>query len=58
MNYSEGVRQQLECLRWETRHHAAVLIQSTWRGWRSRRRWPTLKRNLELHQATVPSAVG
>ncbi|XP_054287258.1 unconventional myosin-IXb-like [Macrosteles quadrilineatus] len=52
---SEGVRQQLECLRWETRHRAAVLIQATWRGWRLRRRWPTLKRNLELHQASNPT---
>ncbi|KAG8276288.1 Myosin [Homalodisca vitripennis] len=55
---SEGVRQQLESVRWETRHVAAVLIQSTWRGWRLRRRWPTLKRNLELHQASNGNSVG
>ncbi|XP_046994484.1 myosin-I heavy chain [Schistocerca americana] len=45
---SEGARQQLESLRSETRHRAAVLIQSTWRGWRLRRRWPALRRSLEL----------
>lgn len=46
--FSEGARQQLENLRTNTRHRAALTIQSTWRGWRLRRRWPTLKRNLEL----------
>nr|XP_027238453.1 unconventional myosin-IXb-like [Penaeus vannamei] len=45
---SEGARQQLEMLRIETRHRAATLIQAVWRGWHFRRRWPTLKRNLEL----------
>ena len=45
---SEGARQQLEALRAETRHNAAVSIQSTWRGWHFRRRWPTVKRQLEL----------
>lgn len=45
---SEGARQQLEALRAETRHKAAVAIQSTWRGWHFRRRWPTVKRQLEL----------
>lgn len=45
---SEGARQQLEALRAETRHNAAVAIQSTWRGWHFRRRWPTVKRQLEL----------
>lgn len=49
---SEGARQQLEMLRSETRHRASVLIQSTWRGWRLRRRWPALRRNLELQHAT------
>ncbi|XP_076268731.1 unconventional myosin-IXb-like dachs isoform X3 [Rhynchophorus ferrugineus] len=41
---SEGIRQQLENLRNETRHKAATLIQSTWRGWRCRYRWSTLRR--------------
>ncbi|CAL4058834.1 unnamed protein product [Meganyctiphanes norvegica] len=45
---SEGARQQLEMFRIETRHRAATLIQAVWRGWHIRRRWPTLKRNLEL----------
>ena len=35
-------------MRAETRHNAAVSIQSTWRGWHFRRRWPTVKRQLEL----------
>ncbi|XP_045609513.1 unconventional myosin-Vb-like [Procambarus clarkii] len=45
---SEGARQQLEMLRIEMRHRAATLLQAVWRGWHFRRRWPTLKRNLEL----------
>ncbi len=56
---SEGARQQLESLRADTRHRAAVSIQSTWRGWHLRRRWPTVKRQLELHsrRANAASAV-
>ncbi|KAL7647373.1 UNVERIFIED_CONTAM: hypothetical protein RMT77_000969 [Armadillidium vulgare] len=45
---SEGARQKLEIMRIETRHKAATLIQSVWRGWNLRRKWPNLKRNLEL----------
>ncbi|XP_011312916.1 unconventional myosin-IXb isoform X2 [Fopius arisanus] len=37
---SEGIRQQLENLRSETRRKAATAIQCTWRGWRVRKRWP------------------
>ncbi|XP_046742068.1 unconventional myosin-IXAa isoform X2 [Diprion similis] len=37
---SEGIRQQLEALRADTRRRAATAIQSSWRGWRIRRRWP------------------
>ncbi|PNF36413.1 hypothetical protein B7P43_G16544, partial [Cryptotermes secundus] len=55
---SEGARQQLETLRSGTRHRAAILIQATWRGWRLRRRWPTLRRSLELQQQTTVSATG
>ncbi|XP_031825888.1 unconventional myosin-IXb-like dachs [Nomia melanderi] len=40
---SEGIRQQLENLRSETRRKAATAIQATWRGWRVRRRWPLRK---------------
>lgn len=46
--FSEGARQQLEGMRSDRRHRAAVLIQSTWRGWHLRRRWPALRRTLEL----------
>ncbi|XP_069688106.1 myosin-I heavy chain isoform X2 [Periplaneta americana] len=53
---SEGARQQLETLRSGTRHRAAVLIQATWRGWRLRRRWPALRRSLELQQQAAVSA--
>nr|CAD7588191.1 unnamed protein product [Timema genevievae] len=53
---SEGARQQLEMLRAATRHQGAVLIQSTWRGWRVRRRWPALRRSLELQQAASNTA--
>ncbi|XP_022237040.1 unconventional myosin-Vb-like [Limulus polyphemus] len=49
---SEGARQQLEKVRVERRHNAAVLIQSAWRGWQFRRRWSTLKRNLQLQART------
>ncbi|RWS31912.1 unconventional myosin-IXb-like protein [Leptotrombidium deliense] len=43
---SEGVRQQLEMLRTAKRNSAAVLIQSVWREWHLRKRWPNLKKNL------------
>ncbi|XP_051174657.1 unconventional myosin-IXb isoform X1 [Leptopilina boulardi] len=45
---SEGIRQQLENLRSETRRKAATNIQSTWRGWRVRRRWPVRRTNMTL----------
>ncbi|GAB6022561.1 Myosin 10A, isoform D, variant 2 [Chamberlinius hualienensis] len=35
---SEGARQQLEMLRVERRHRAAILIQSVWRCWRWRKK--------------------
>ncbi|KAL6424379.1 hypothetical protein ACFW04_009870 [Cataglyphis niger] len=43
---SEGIRQQLENLRAETRKKAATVIQSTWRGWRVRKRWPLRRTTL------------
>ncbi|CAH0390290.1 unnamed protein product, partial [Bemisia tabaci] len=49
---SEGLRQQLETLRTNTRQHAATLIQTKWRGWHLRKRWPALKRSLELQHPT------
>ncbi|XP_057331572.1 unconventional myosin-IXb isoform X3 [Microplitis mediator] len=45
---SEGIRQQLENLRSETRRKAATVIQTTWRGWRVRRRWPVRRIPLSL----------
>jgi hypothetical protein len=45
---SEGARQQLEGMRNDKRYRSAVLITSTWRGWHLRRRWPALRRTLEL----------
>ncbi|TGZ49775.1 Myosin-VIIa [Temnothorax longispinosus] len=43
---SEGIRQQLENLRAETRRKAATAIQSTWRGWHVRKRWPLRRTTL------------
>ncbi|XP_032669499.1 unconventional myosin-IXb isoform X1 [Odontomachus brunneus] len=43
---SEGIRQQLENLRAETRRKAAIIIQATWRGWRVRRGWPLRRTTL------------
>ncbi|RZF39453.1 hypothetical protein LSTR_LSTR000974 [Laodelphax striatellus] len=54
---SEGVRQQLERLRWEMRHRAAVLIQATWRGWHMRSRWPVIRRNLEQLHLQSPQSL-
>ncbi|KAA0197121.1 hypothetical protein HAZT_HAZT006527 [Hyalella azteca] len=48
VNKAEGARQQLEMQRIDTRHRSATLIQAHWRGWHTRRRWPTLRRSLEL----------
>ncbi|KAH0946296.1 hypothetical protein HN011_002611 [Eciton burchellii] len=43
---SEGIRQQLENLRAETRRRAATVIQTTWRGWRVRKRCPVRRTTL------------
>ncbi|XP_060869911.1 unconventional myosin-IXa isoform X2 [Metopolophium dirhodum] len=52
---SEGVRQHLEKLRWQTHHNAAVLIQCTWRSWRTRRKWPGTKRvMMQMQQVSNP----
>ncbi|GLH14979.1 Myosin-VIIa [Gryllus bimaculatus] len=60
---SEGARQLLETLRGDTRHNAAVRVQAIWRAWRVRRRWPVLRRTLELQQTATtvvqrPGVVG
>ncbi|XP_037074350.1 myosin-I heavy chain-like [Pollicipes pollicipes] len=47
---TEGTRQRLEQLREQIRLCAAVLVQSVWRGWRVRRRWPQMRRNMEHRQ--------
>lgn len=52
--FSEGVRQHLEKLRWQTHHNAAVLIQCTWRSWRTRRKWPGNKRVMQMQQLSNP----
>lgn len=49
----EGTRQQLELLRTERRNSAATLIQSSWRGFNARKRWPTIKRNLLAKKQTA-----
>ncbi|XP_066156566.1 unconventional myosin-Ia [Euwallacea fornicatus] len=51
---SEGIRQLLEKLRNDTRKKAATLIQATWRGWRCRYRWATLRRDKPTE--SIPAA--
>ena len=56
---SEGVRQQLEMLRSQKRMASATLIQSTWRGYYLRRRWPFIKQTLVASNArTNPTQNG
>ncbi|XP_054159659.1 uncharacterized protein LOC128957868 [Oppia nitens] len=49
---SEGARQQLEMLRNERRMMSAVLIQSTWKGWNFRRRWPLIRQSLLMQNVS------
>uniref|UniRef100_A0A0A9W116 Unconventional myosin-Va n=1 Tax=Lygus hesperus TaxID=30085 RepID=A0A0A9W116_LYGHE len=53
---SEGLRQELESVRWETLHKAAVCLQSAWRAYQARKRWPALKRSLQQNHHPPPSA--
>ncbi|XP_044001264.1 unconventional myosin-IXb isoform X2 [Aphidius gifuensis] len=46
---SEGIRQQLENLRSETRRKAATSIQTTWRGWHARKKFPIIRSQLPLN---------
>lgn len=59
---SEGIRQNLERFRAETRQKSATLIQATWRGYRFRCRWATMRREKELKSniahSTRPTATG
>lgn len=50
---SEGIRQQLEAMRADTRRRAATAIQSSWRGWRIRRRWPIRRSVIGLNSSIV-----
>ncbi|XP_071057490.1 myosin-VIIa isoform X2 [Onthophagus taurus] len=50
---SEGIRQQLETLRNEKRQKSATIIQSVWRGWKSRYRWSIIKRDKVLQINTT-----
>ncbi|CAL8122354.1 unnamed protein product [Orchesella dallaii] len=54
---SEGARQQLEALRTMTHNRAATLIQSTWRGWRCRRRWPIVRQGYHMRFQQMPPPV-
>ncbi|CAG9855668.1 unnamed protein product [Phyllotreta striolata] len=53
---SEGIRQELEKLRSETRRKAATLIQSTWRGWHCRYRMTAVRREKSAIQPPVSRA--
>ncbi|XP_024086474.1 myosin-I heavy chain isoform X2 [Cimex lectularius] len=50
---SEGLRQELESVRWETLHKAAVTVQSTFRAYQARKRWPALKRTLQQTSTNI-----
>ncbi|XP_074602506.1 unconventional myosin-IXb-like dachs isoform X2 [Brevipalpus obovatus] len=64
---SEGARQQLELLRSAKREYAAIVIQTTWRGWNERKKWPSIKncllakthspRMATNHQSNGPSMI-
>lgn len=54
---SEGIRQQLEKLRNDKRQKSATIIQSVWRGWKSRYRWSILKREKEMHMANTQTTI-
>lgn len=44
--FSEGTRQHLEAMRQEFYHRHAAEIQSAWRGYTCRKRWPAIKQQL------------
>lgn len=49
---SEGIRQHLEKMRADKRQKSATIIQATWRGWRCRFRWASVKREKELQASS------
>lgn len=53
---SEGARQQLELLRNANREYAAVIIQTAWKGWNERKKWPLIKTVLQARK--YPSKFG
>ncbi|XP_060535628.1 unconventional myosin-IXa [Cylas formicarius] len=54
---SEGIRQLLERMRNATRHKAATIIQSTWRGWKCRHRWSARRREKPEPLLNVPATI-
>jgi len=48
---TEGTRQHLERLRTEKRNTSVTLIQSVFRGFSARKKWPAVRRGLQSHQA-------
>ena len=53
---SEGARQHLEKLRNENRARSARLIQTCWRGYSVRKKWPSLRSSLQSHCTAQKSA--
>ena len=46
---TEGTRQHLEMLRTEKRRDSVTRIQAVWRGYMTRKRWPALRRSLQVY---------
>ena len=51
--YSEGARQQFELLRDKVRNKAATSIQASWRRSVCERKWPTVRRQLQLSKSDI-----
>jgi len=50
---TEGTRQHLETLRTDKRTASVTLIQSVWRGFSARKKWPTVRRNLQAQMVAA-----
>jgi dachs protein len=48
---TEGTRQHLEKLRTDKRNASVTLIQSVWRGFAARKKWPAVRRSLQAQAA-------